>query len=96
MGWQKDLGDILRSYFSYQSIKEGVQELVLVTEENLAYHQLWLTAIDSGIDALMKGNIEVFDIINSDFNVESFIDAKEFLEKLRDEYIKEYENAIES
>lgn len=95
MSWQATLREILSGYFGDQTLEEGVKEMVFVTECNLDYHQLYLSAIEEGIKAAVPGNSEVIKIImeSNAHYVKSIAEAREFLEKLHLEYLSQYDTA---
>ncbi len=95
MNWKSSLNKILSGYFSYQTLVEGVSEMVFVTECSLEFHNLYLSAIEEGIMAASKGDDEVTRIIidSNAFFVANTHEALEFLQRIKQEYLTQYSDA---
>jgi DNA-binding transcriptional regulator GbsR (MarR family) len=95
MSWQVTLRDVLSGYFGDQTFEEGVREMVFVTECNLDYHQLYLSAIEEGIKATIQDESDVIRMImeSNAYYVKNIAEAREFLEKLHLEYLAQYNDA---
>lgn len=95
MSWQTILQEILNGYFGDQTIEEGVTEMIFVTESNLDYHQSYLSALEAGIEAASQGQQEVVRFIMDSYawHIKDTVEAREFLERLRSEYIAQYDAA---
>lgn len=95
MSWQTTLRNLLSGYLGDQTIEEGVEEMVFVTESNPDYHRLYLSAIEEGIKAASQGKPEIIETIRDSYAwyVKDTKDVREFLERLRAEYITQYEAA---
>jgi len=93
--WQTELGDLLAAYVGYQSIDAGVAEMVHVSAQDADYHQRYLSAIESGIEAAKRQDPELLTLMTrSSIVVYTFEEALEFLEELRASYLRQYEAAI--
>jgi hypothetical protein len=92
--WQTELAELLAAYLSYQSIGEGVAEMVNVTAENPDCHKRYFSAIEAGIEAARRQDPELLKLMTrSSIVVYNFDEAIEYLEKLRASYLQQYQAA---
>jgi ribonuclease HI len=95
MSWQTTLRNLLSGYLGDQRFEEGIAEMVLVTESNPDYHRLYLSAIEAGLEAASQGKSESVEIVMDSYAwyVKAPKEVREFLERLRTEYLAQYEAA---
>ena len=92
--WQTELEKLLAAYVSYQSIDEGVAEMVYVTARHPEYHQRYFGAIEAGIETARRQDPELLKLMTrSSIVVYNFDEALEYLEKLRSSYLQQYQAA---
>ena len=99
MTWQKNINNVLGSYFSDSSVEEGAAELVFVSEDNLDYHRLYLSAFDEGIKIAGEGSssekAELITIMRrSNIGAGTAEQANDLLEEMRMEYLRQYNVAL--
>lgn len=96
--WQENLSDLLNGYFGCQSLEVGVKEMIFVTKWHQDYHQRYISAIEAGIAAADRGDIQVIAIIRHSWArfVDNTEESKQFLEELSSEYNIQYDIAIRS
>ena len=101
MNWQKNLGDVLGSYFCDSSIEEGAAELVFTSEDDLEYHHLCLLAFEEGIKASTEGSLEqkaelIALLRRANLAAATAEDVLDILEEIQSEYLKQYKAAVAS
>lgn len=96
MSWQTVLNEILDGYFSDWSIKDGVAQLVFVAVDHPEYHQLYLSAIDEGIEAASHGDPQVVTIVGRACYVENAAQTLDLLKHIRQEYVTQYADATKA
>ncbi len=99
MNWQKNLSDVLGSYFCDSSIEEGAAELVFTSEDDLEYHHLCLSAFEEGIRASTEGSPEqkaelIALLRRANLAAATAEDVFDTLEKIKSEYLKHYQAAV--
>jgi hypothetical protein len=95
MSWQTTLRNLLSGYLGDGTLAEGVEEMVFVTESNPDYHRLYLSAIEAGLEAASQGKSESVEIVMDSYAwyVKAPKEVREFLERLKMEYLAQYEAA---
>ena len=90
--WQDALDDFLKAYFGYQSLAEGVAEVVFVTARHDDYHRRYLGAVEAGIASAERGDPATVRILQDSWasNAQTPAEAREFLTELRDTYLERY------
>jgi hypothetical protein len=89
--WQDILTNIFGGFVNQQTIEEGAEEMVLVSESCLDLHHDYLMAIDCGIAAAKSGDSSIVAIVNrSGYRVDSTQAAVEILGELRNYYLEQY------
>jgi hypothetical protein len=91
-----DLYQFLASYFGDQSTEAGVSEVVFVTVDHPEWHRRYLAVLDRGIAAAAAGDPEVARVIVKSFaaSARDAGEARAYLEEVRAEYLRQYEEAI--
>jgi hypothetical protein len=95
---EADLYEFLASYFGDQSTEAGVSEVVFVTADHPEWHRRYLAVLDRGIAAAAAGDPEVVRVVAKSLAA-SVRDAGEtgaYLEEVRAEYLRQYEEALRS
>jgi hypothetical protein len=92
---EADLYQFLASYFGDQSTEAGVSEVVLVTADHPEWHRRYLAVLDRGIAAATAGDPEVARVIVKSFaaSVRDACEARAYLEEVRAEYLRQYQEA---
>lgn len=91
--WKRELSDILGAYFGDQSIEEGVNELMFVSEESSFFETLRII-FQKALEAVEKEDKEILEYMAKQVNVSDPEDAKKYLTELREEYNRQYEIAL--
>ena len=91
-----DLYQLLAAYFGDQSTEAGVSEVVFVAADHPELHRRYLAVLDRGIAAAAAGDPEVARVIENSFaaSARDAGEARAYLEKVRAEYLRQYEEAI--
>jgi hypothetical protein len=92
---EADLYQFLASYFGDQSTEAGVSEVVFVTADHPEWHRRYLAVLDRGIAAAAAGDPEVARVIVKSFaaSARDAGEARAYLEEVRAEYLRQYEEA---
>jgi hypothetical protein len=92
---EADLYQLLASYFGDQSTEVGVSEVVFVTADHPDWHRRYLAVLDRGIAAAAAGDPEIAGVIVKSFaaSARNADEARAYLEEVRAEYLRQYEEA---
>lgn len=101
MEWRETLRQVLSGYFGDETLEEGVDMMVFVTEVHLPSHQEYLAAFDQGIAAAAQNDEGIVEMIHDSNASYSYVatnpaEAAQYLERLRRAYLTRYEEARES
>jgi hypothetical protein len=90
-----ELYQFLASYFGDQSTEAGVSEVVFVTADDPEWHRRYLAVLDRGIAAAAAGDPEIARVIAKSLaaSVRDAGEAGAYLEEVRAEYLRQYEEA---
>lgn len=88
MSGEDDLSNLCGGYINQQPLEEAVGMMLFVSEDHPEYHQQFIHAIESGLEAARRGDRVVIGIVNkSGFQVTTTDDALALLEEFRQLYM---------
>ncbi|MCX5658314.1 MAG: hypothetical protein NTW19_01160 [Planctomycetota bacterium] len=94
--WQEVLTDIFAASINQQTLDEGAEGMVLVSQTDPELHESCLASIDSGIAAGKDGDASLVSIINrSGYRVSTPAEGVELLTRLRRIYLDKYIEALD-
>jgi hypothetical protein len=94
VAWQETLADIFAGYINQQTLEEGAEAMVFVSEDHTQLHARFLDALDRGGNATSAEEALLLPLINtSGYQVTAADSAKALLIELRELYIQRYREA---
>jgi hypothetical protein len=91
--WDTKLGDLLGAYFCDWSLEEGVAQLVFVSQDHPDYHQQFQRTLETGLEAAKLHDTRALTAVNRYCFARDIDDARDFLQRILDEYQRQYTRA---